>query len=181
MKKLILTLVFIATGFVASAQVGIGTTDPDGILDVVSTDSGVILPRVASTAAVTAPIDGMMIYDVSTSCIKAYEGGAWSACFSAGGGSSTSVRVTATANLTDADFNNVVVSGVSSIQYTLAGLNPSDGDTITIQDAVGDGTTSFNNATGAGLTGQATLLAPGGGLTIIYDAETDEWYTISAF
>jgi hypothetical protein len=89
MKKLILTLVFIATGFVASAQVGIGTTDPDGILDVVSTDSGVILPRVASTAAVTAPIDGMMIYDVANSCIKSYEGGAWSACFSAEGSART--------------------------------------------------------------------------------------------
>jgi len=179
MKKLILTLVFIATGFVASAQVGIGTTDPDGILDVVSTDSGVILPRVASTAAVTAPIDGMMIYDVANSCIKAYEGGVWSDCFSAGG--RTSVRVTSVATLTDADLNNVVVSGASGLQYSLAGLNPSDGDTLTIQDAVGDGTTSFNNSTGAGLTGSTAMAVPGGALTIIYDAETDEWYCINGY
>jgi hypothetical protein len=133
MKKLILTLVFIATGFVASAQVGIGTTDPDGILDVVSTDSGVILPRVASTAAVTAPIDGMMIYDVSTSCIKAYEGGVWSACFSAGA-PTPSFRVATNNTITDSDVGNYVIYEGPGGAIDIDGLTLTEGAIIRIID-----------------------------------------------
>jgi len=49
-------------------NVGIGTADPEAVLDVVSTDSGLIVSRVANTAAVTAPVNGMMVYDTSTTC-----------------------------------------------------------------------------------------------------------------
>ena len=66
----------------ASGKVGIGTTTPQGILDVVSSDSGLILPRVDSTAVVTNPVNGMLIYDISSQCLKAYENGSWSGCLS---------------------------------------------------------------------------------------------------
>ena len=65
-----------------TGNVGIGTTTPAGALDVVSTNSGFILPRVANTAAVTAPVDGMIIFDISSNCMKAYENGAWTDCLS---------------------------------------------------------------------------------------------------
>ncbi len=45
----------------AFSQVGVGTTTPEGALDVVSSNSGLVLPRVATTAAVTTPVDGMMV------------------------------------------------------------------------------------------------------------------------
>ena len=60
---------------------GIGTTTPEGALDVVSTDSGVILPRVANAAAVTTPVNGMLIYDLSTKCVRVYQNSDWSLCF----------------------------------------------------------------------------------------------------
>ena len=65
------------------AQIGIGTSNPEGALDVVSSDSGLVLPRVANTAAVTTPVSGMLIYDISSTCIKAYENDTWSDCISA--------------------------------------------------------------------------------------------------
>ncbi|WP_445722816.1 hypothetical protein [Flavobacterium sp.] len=88
MRKIILTVILLATtGFYA--QVGIGTTNPEGVLDVVSTNSGVVLPRVANTAAVTIPVNGMVIYDLSSHCLRLYANGVWSPCF-AGGLSPTS-------------------------------------------------------------------------------------------
>jgi hypothetical protein len=81
MKKLLLCAAFIAVSFTSIAQVGIGTTTPAGALDVVSTNSGVLLPRVANIAAVTTPVNGMLIYDESTNCFKGFENGAWTSCF----------------------------------------------------------------------------------------------------
>jgi hypothetical protein len=81
MKKILLIAAFIAASFTSSAQVGIGTTTPAGALDVVSTNSGVLLPRVANIAAVTTPVNGMLIYDESTNCFKGFENGAWTSCF----------------------------------------------------------------------------------------------------
>ena len=79
-KKILLNAILIATSFTAFAQMGIGTTSPEGALDVVSSDSGVVLPRIANVAAVTTPVDGMMIYDLSSSCIRVYQNSAWSVC-----------------------------------------------------------------------------------------------------
>ena len=87
-KKIILSALLIAASFTAFAQAGIGTTTPEGALDVVSSDSGVVLPRVANTAAVTNPVNGMLIYDLTSTCIKAYENGDWSGCLSTGSGTS---------------------------------------------------------------------------------------------
>jgi len=59
-------------------QVGVGTTTPEGALDVASTNSGVLVPRVANISAVTTPVNGMVIYDLSLNCFNFYENGAWS-------------------------------------------------------------------------------------------------------
>ena len=63
-----------------SGKVGIGTSEPQGILDVVSGNSGLILPRVDSTASIVNPVNGMLIYDLSAHCVKAFENGQWSDC-----------------------------------------------------------------------------------------------------
>ena len=81
MKKLLLCAAFIAASFTTVAQVGVGTATPQAALDVVSTTSGVLLPRVANIAAVTTPVNGMLIYDLSSNCFKGFENGAWTSCF----------------------------------------------------------------------------------------------------
>jgi uncharacterized protein (TIGR02145 family) len=75
-----LSAVCMATSFVSFAQVGIGTNNPQSILEIVSPNNGLILPRVANTAAVTSPVNGMFIYDISTECVKAYENNRWTDC-----------------------------------------------------------------------------------------------------
>jgi len=80
MKKIVLSAALIAASFTSFAQVGIGTTTPEGVLDVVSTNSALILPRVANTAAVAAPVNGMLVYDLSSNCFKGYQNGGWSDC-----------------------------------------------------------------------------------------------------
>ncbi len=67
--------------------VGIGTITPDtgSILDVTSTDKGLLVPRVTNTASVLNPVNGMMVYDISQKCFKFYEKTVWTDCLSAAG------------------------------------------------------------------------------------------------
>ena len=67
MKKIVTALAIFASS-IAFSQVGIGTNSPhsSSILDLTATDKAMLLPRVANTAAIPSPINGMMIYDKAT-------------------------------------------------------------------------------------------------------------------
>lgn len=82
MKKFGTTLIVICVYFKSFAQVGIGTNDPKGALDVFSTNNGFIVPRVANVSLQTIgnPINGMIVYDISLNCFNFYENNAWSGC-----------------------------------------------------------------------------------------------------
>jgi len=81
-KQLLLNAIFVMATITSFAQIGVGTDDPKATLDVVSTNSGVIVPRVANAAAVTSPKNGMVIYDLSLNCFNFYENDAWNNCLS---------------------------------------------------------------------------------------------------
>ena len=79
------TLILI-TCFVSHAlfsQVGIGTTNPQGALDVVSTnDTGLVIPRVSSIENVTDgsggnPVNGTLVYDLSRGTTCFYSNNRW--------------------------------------------------------------------------------------------------------
>ena len=65
---LLLALVIIPWNYL-SAQVKIGdnpgTIGTSSLLELESTDKALVIPRVANTAAITTPVDGMLIYDNS--------------------------------------------------------------------------------------------------------------------
>jgi|GEM_PF-1026570 len=69
MKKLILSFVFLCVYFVASAQVGIGTTSPEATLDVratnhlgaATTTDGILIPRI-NDLSVSGSEDGQLVY-----------------------------------------------------------------------------------------------------------------------
>ncbi|AXG73855.1 hypothetical protein DVK85_06220 [Flavobacterium arcticum] len=86
MKKIIITSLLLCV-FGVKAQVKIGdnptSVGTSSILELESTNKALVLTRVADTSEITSPVNGMMVYDLSTNCIKAYENGAWSACLSA--------------------------------------------------------------------------------------------------
>ncbi len=59
---------------------GIGTQHPDAILDVASTSSGVLLPRMTSAemSAIATPITGMLVYNTTADSLYFYNsGGQW--------------------------------------------------------------------------------------------------------
>ena len=62
----------------ASGGVGIGTTSPEGALDVSSTTGAFIVPRMttAQRDALT-PVNGMIIYNTTANQFNFYENGAW--------------------------------------------------------------------------------------------------------
>lgn len=98
MKKLLSFTIFLSV-FAASGQVKIGdnpaTISTSAILELESTNKGLVVPRVATTAAVANPVNGMIIYDLSSNCFKGYQGGFWSDC-----GFVASAAQIAAANLT---------------------------------------------------------------------------------
>jgi len=68
MKKIAcLIMLLFGSYYYSAAQVGIGTTTPDAssILDVESTDKGVLIPRLSTAQrnAITNPANGLMIYN----------------------------------------------------------------------------------------------------------------------
>lgn len=65
----------------ASAQVGIGTQTPDNsaILDLFSTEKGLLIPRMNSTQrlAIPNPANGLLVYDGNLSKLYFFDGSSW--------------------------------------------------------------------------------------------------------
>ncbi|MCL7753303.1 fibrobacter succinogenes major paralogous domain-containing protein [Polaribacter sp. Z022] len=66
MKKILLSVAFIAASFTSIAQVGVGTTNPDAsaALDVESTTKGFLPPRMTQVQmnAIASPAEGLIVY-----------------------------------------------------------------------------------------------------------------------
>ncbi len=85
MKKL--QLIFVAITLIASytitAQVSFNTDgsdpDPSAMLDVKSTTSGLLPPRMteAQRDAISSPADGLIIFNTTSNCLEFYNGGFW--------------------------------------------------------------------------------------------------------
>lgn len=82
MKKTIILVTLLLLSIKIIAQVGIGTSNPNpsSVLDIVSTNKGLLPPRVASVADITTPVAGLMIYDISKQCMRYFNGTIWSDC-----------------------------------------------------------------------------------------------------
>lgn len=80
-KKLLFFVVLFAS-LTLSAQVGIGTTNPDAssLLEVQSTTKGLLTSRMttAQRTAISSPANGLLVYDTDESAFYYYESAAWS-------------------------------------------------------------------------------------------------------
>jgi hypothetical protein len=144
-KTTILVVLAFLLSAVAFAQVGIGTTTPapDAVLELASPSKALLVTRVANTAAVAAPVNGMIIYDIAFNCIKKYQNGVWSEC------NATTAPVIATLNCAGAVFDGTLTSGTAA-----------SGVTVTIPYTGGNGGTYTGQLiSSTGVTGlYATLL-----------------------
>jgi surface protein len=85
MKQIFTLLAAVLLTASTYAQVGIGTTTPAGALDIASTTSGLVMPRVANTSVVVNPNggaieNGTMVYDLSANCVIVFVNGLWTGC-----------------------------------------------------------------------------------------------------
>ncbi len=63
----------------SSGNVGIGTTSPAAKLDIESTTSGVLLPRMttAQVNAISSPSNGLTVYNTTLNTLCFYNGSSW--------------------------------------------------------------------------------------------------------
>ncbi|MCQ9641030.1 hypothetical protein MP478_16725 [Chryseobacterium sp. WG14] len=82
MRKKLLLQISICFNVLTFAQVGIKKENPhlSTDLELGSNNKALILNRVPNTNAIPNPANGMMIYDLSEECVKAYQSGKWSKC-----------------------------------------------------------------------------------------------------
>lgn len=71
-----LRMTWVAGG--SGAKVGIGTTSPEGALDIASTDGALIVPRMTTTQRnLLTAVNGMIIYNSTTNQFNFYENAVW--------------------------------------------------------------------------------------------------------
>ncbi|MFY7886928.1 MAG: hypothetical protein ACOVOV_19000, partial [Dolichospermum sp.] len=112
MKKYLLIFTTILMSFTCFSQAGIGTSNPNSnsILELQATNRALLLPRVANTAAIASPVNGMVIYDISSNCIRSFENNAWSGCWST---DSTNTTATVTVDCGNSGFQGTMLSGIA--------------------------------------------------------------------
>ena len=102
-KRLSLLLFSFLTLSSYAQNVGIGTSNPNSsaMLDISSTNRGLLMPRVADTSNVTTPAEGLMVYNRADKAPNYFDGNRWN-------------------NVADARNNFVPLEG--TIKYSLTGV-----------------------------------------------------------
>jgi hypothetical protein len=81
LKYYIIALWVTLFSFSTSAQVGIGTTNPDtsSMLDIQSTTTGVLIPRMTTVqrTAISSPANGLLVFDTDTQSFWFYDVSTW--------------------------------------------------------------------------------------------------------
>jgi hypothetical protein len=141
MKKTVFFLL-LSLATIAQAQVGIGTETPNAsaILDITSTNRGLLLPRMTTTQrnAIASPVAGLTIYNTTSNCMNIFNGAGWNELC----GTATQGLIT-TINCAGATHNGTLTSGsaassVSSvISYTGGNGLPYSGQTVTSTGVTG--------------------------------------------
>lgn len=160
MKKLLTIVLLLVIHTSIYSQVGIGTIAPvaGSLLELKATDKALILTRVAGTAVIASPVDGMIVYDNSLNCFRSRENGVWSSCWNccatpnATAGTITALDCTGVIKI--GTLNNAIAASAVSADLSYTGGNGGTfaGQTVT-SSGVGGLTATLlagNLAAGAG-------------------------------
>ncbi|AZA81392.1 hypothetical protein C1637_02105 [Chryseobacterium lactis] len=122
--KNVCVLITFGISMLSFAQVGIKTDKPypSADLELGSNDKTLILNRVLNTSAIANPVDGMMIYDRSEECVKAYQNKKWSKCLGKGLNSRSAISSISlscsSATISPAPTSGKTYKGTLTIPYT---------------------------------------------------------------
>lgn len=93
MKYIAILSLMISFSLASFAQVAINTdgSAPNGssMLDISSTNKGILIPRMADHTSVVSPAKGVLVFDSSTNTFWFYNGSAWAELAAGGGGGCT--------------------------------------------------------------------------------------------
>ncbi len=133
------------------SQIGIGTTTPDGssVLDVSSTNKGVLFPRLTSIQrdAIVNPAKGLTVYNIDEDCLQVNTGSTSSPDWSCvGGSSSASVVNNCDANGFEGTYvNGVALTAPNKFSVTITNNSFNDKDiNFNINDLVLDGVSGIS-------------------------------------
>lgn len=190
MKKLftifILILLISFTGF-AQVKIGLpsGAPQSSSVLDLTNTGDGtkaLALPQVANTAAIATPINGMLIYDLSSTTIKSYQNNAWSVLGSGGSSSSSTVIVDCAGSATNGTYaQNVALTAANTVTISIVNNSFS---AATFSTATTDITLTGTAAAGmtvASVSPASVSPTPGGGKQTITYTLTGTPSTLGTF
>ena len=83
-RNKIINLYLLLFSFIAYSQVKFGDNPANigtsSLLELESSNKALLITRVATTASILSPVNGMLIYDLSANCIKGYQNGVWTEC-----------------------------------------------------------------------------------------------------
>lgn len=147
MKAIQLCCLLLLTYTTAFSQVGIGTISPetDAILDLTAANKALLLPRVANIGMINNPVNGMIIYDLTSNCFRSFENGIWTNCFSAIAGSISTIDCAGATNSGTLNSGTLASGVSSSISYTNGNGGSHSGQIVA----------------SSGVTGLTATLAPG--------------------
>ena len=126
------------------------TPDPSSILEIRSTDKGLLIPRMTSTERnnISAPVNGLMIYNTNTNSFNYFDGTIWKEFIAAAGSINTVSGTT----------NKISIGGTSSDPIINIDANYSGQSSINTLGVISSGTwdaTEISNAKiAAALTGK---------------------------
>jgi hypothetical protein len=182
MKKvlipIVLSMVLVLPSTIAQVGIsgGVGDSDPDpsAMLDIKSTDKGVLVPRMTSTQrmAIASPATGLLVFDSNTSTFWFYEGTAWAELINQGTSQLTEAEVDAfVANngYLTSEVDSSVTNELQTLTFFQGELSISDGNTIVFPPFPKETLDEAYDADG-----------PGTGRTITADAGAVEISTSSA-
>jgi hypothetical protein len=118
-----LKVVLLFFSLVNFAQIKMGdnpsTIGASSALELESTTKALLITRVANTAAIVSPVNGMLIYDISENCLKGYENGAWTNCVGTTNNSNGTAIVSAYSCTTGTSGTLNMGTAVSGVTQTI--------------------------------------------------------------
>lgn len=178
LPSLVAGTLLMAASLPSVAQVKVGdnptTINSSAILELEHSNRALLITRVADTAAVASPVNGMIIYDQSAQCFRGYSDSRWSNCFGhLSGALFSSIDYTNTRHYGYMSAGQVVGNGV----YTRLGYSGGNGEAYNGQTIASTGVTgltatlaagTLQSGTGAALTFTITGTPSGAGIAYFF-------------
>jgi len=173
-----LVILLLSTSFAMAQGVGVNddnsTPDPSAMLDVKSTNKGMLVPRMttAQRTSIAAPATGLLVFDNTSGSFWFYTGTVWTELLAGADSDNQDLSLAGnTLSLTN-DGTPVNLSGYldntdnQTLNYAGTTLSISNGNSVNIPNGDITGITAGTGLTGGGTTGAITLNAVGdNGLT----------------